>query len=161
MVIVNPAEVYGPDDTSMITAGNLVDFAHSRPLFVPRGGTAIVHVDDVAAGIVAALTHGLPGHRYILAGDNLSLRHLARTTLSLLGRSTPILLLPNDLLRGVARWGSALGLPLPFEPEVIPYATLHWYVSNRKARAQLGVRFRGARDVLAPTVQWLQATGRL
>src|SRR5205085_8189286 len=83
VVIVNPAEVYGPRDTSLITACNLVDFAKSSPVLVCHGGTGVVHVDDVAAGIVAALQVGRSGARYILTGDNLTIRALAELTLEL------------------------------------------------------------------------------
>ena len=52
-------------------------------------------------------------------------------------------------------------LPLPFEPEVIPYATLYWFASNARARSELGVDFRSARDTLAPTLAWLRAAGHI
>ena len=48
VVIVNPSEVYGPNDTALGTATNLIDFAKSWPVLVCRGGTGIVHVADVA-----------------------------------------------------------------------------------------------------------------
>ena len=77
VVIVNPAEVYGPSDTAFVTAGNLVNFTRSKPVLVCSGGTSVAYVDDVAAGIVAALAKGRPGERYILAGENLTIRDLA------------------------------------------------------------------------------------
>src|SRR5579862_1072584 len=46
VVIVNPAEVYGPGDTALGTAGNLIEFATSSPVLVTAGGTSVVHVDD-------------------------------------------------------------------------------------------------------------------
>jgi nucleoside-diphosphate-sugar epimerase len=55
VIVVNPAEVYGPNDTSLVTAGNIIDFAKSSPVLVCRGGTGVVHVGDVAAAIVACL----------------------------------------------------------------------------------------------------------
>src|SRR5215218_3996689 len=62
-VIVNPGEVIGPNDIHLITACNLVDFARSWPVLVCHGGTAVVHVDDVADGVVAAFERGRPGER--------------------------------------------------------------------------------------------------
>jgi dihydroflavonol-4-reductase len=155
VVIVNPGEVYGPRDTSFITAGNLVDFARSTPVLVCHGGTGIVHVDDVAAGIVAALHGGRSGARYILTGDNLTIRALAELTLELLGRKTRVITLPNALIRGVAAVGLRLRLPLPFNPRVIPYATQFWFMDSSRARNELGVHFRSARETLAPTLDWL------
>ncbi|MBV9580416.1 MAG: NAD-dependent epimerase/dehydratase family protein [Chloroflexi bacterium] len=159
--IVNPCEVYGPYDTGMVTAGNLVDFANSWPALVCGGGTSVAYVDDVADGILAALERGRPGERYILGGDNLSIRQLAAMTLDLLGQHKPILKLPNPLIRGLAAAGPRLHIPLPFEPAVIPYATLYWFMDNRKAREELGVHFRPAQDVLRPTLKWLAESGHI
>jgi dihydroflavonol-4-reductase len=160
VVIVNPGEVYGPDDTELVTAANLVDFAKSRVVLVCNGGTSIAHVGDVAAGIVAALEKGRPGERYILGGDNLTIRQLAELTLSILDQDKPIWTVPNSVLRLLAAAGR-FGMPLPFSPEVVPYATLHWFMDSRKAREELGVSFRSARDTLAPTLEWLRAVGHV
>jgi len=161
VVIVNPAEVYGPDDDTMVTAGNLRDFALGDPVLVCSGGTSIVHVEDVAAGILAALERGRTGERYILGGDTLTLRALAEMVLDLLGRKARVLVLPNRVIRAVAAVGRATGLPLPFEPEVIPYATLYWFTDSARARSELGVEFRSARDTLLPTLAWLRQAGHI
>ena len=161
VVIVNPCEVYGPMDTALVTAGNLVDFARSSPVLVCHGGTSVAHVDDIAEGIVAALARGRVGERYVLAGDALPLRELAALTLLLLGQRQRILVLPTWLIRAVTRLGVWLRIPLPFNPRVIPYATRYWFVDARKAREELGVSFRSARETLEPTVRWLRESGRV
>jgi len=161
VIIVNPAEVYGPNDTGMLTAGTLVDFATSSPVVVCEGGTSIVHVDDVARGIILATERGKPGERYILGGDNLTVRQLANHTLELLGKKRRVMNVPRGVLRFVARAAVALRVPMPFNPKVIPYATRYWFVSNEKARRELGAEFRPAREVLEPTLAWLQKEGHI
>ena len=161
VVIVSPSEVYGPNDTGLVTSGNLLDFARSNPVLVCRGGTGVVHVEDVAEGIVRALEAGRAGERYILSGDNLTVAELAGLTLELLGLRKRIVRLPNGLLRALARWGPALRFPLPFDPNVIPYATRYWFVSSARARKELGLTFRSARETLHSVLEWLQASGRL
>jgi dihydroflavonol-4-reductase len=161
VVIVNPGEVYGPRDHAMVTAGNLVDFARSWPVLVCDGGICVSHVDDIAAGIVAALDRGVPGERYILAGENLSVRQLATLTLEILGRRRPVLGFPNPLVKMLAWMGNNLHLPLPFSPAIVPYATLYWFMDSGKARRELGVSFRGARETLDSTLGWLRESGRL
>jgi dihydroflavonol-4-reductase len=161
IVIVNPAEVYGPEDDELITSGNLIDFAKSSPVLVTRGGTSIVHVDDVAAGIIAALNKGKTGERYILGGDNLTVLQLAETTLQILGQKKKIIVLPNGLILFLAALGSNLKVPMPFNPAVIPYAVRFWFLDNTKARKELGISFRNANEVLKPTIEWLKATGRI
>ena len=161
VVIVNPCEVYGPNDTAFITASNLVDFAKSNPVLVCDGGTSVVYVDDVAAGIIAALDKGTPGERYILGGDNLTVRQLAELTVDILGQRKRVVGLPNRLVSMVAKVGGALHVPLPFNPAVIPYATLYWFMDNEKAKRDLGVKFRSARETLEPTLAWLREAGHV
>ncbi len=157
VVIVNPAEVYGPNDIGRITAGNLIDFARSNPVLVCRGGTSIVHIDDVARGCLAAVERGRSGERYILGGENITHRQLAETFLELAGQRKRILVAPNFMLRGLTRAARAVRCPLPYNYRVVPYATRFWWVDNSKARRELGLTFRSARETLAPTVAWLRA----
>ena len=161
VIIVNPAEVYGPNDRDLITSGNLVDFAHSNPVFVPSGGTSVVHVDDVAHGIIAAFEKGRPGERYILGGENLTIRDLAALTIKLLAQNKKIITLPNSIISGIAKLGKTLRIPLPFDPAVIPYAIKYWFIDNRKACRELDITFRSAHDTLAPTISWLQTNGNI
>jgi dihydroflavonol-4-reductase len=155
--IVNPTEVYGPNDTALNTAGNLIDMAKSSPVFVCRGGTSVVHVDDVAEGIIVALSKGKPGSRYILGGDNLEVADLARLSLAILGQNKRIITIPNGLLRTLAKVADTLHLPFPINPKVVPYATRYWFMDNSKAKHELGLSFRGARETLEPTFAWLKS----
>jgi dihydroflavonol-4-reductase len=161
VIVVNPAEVYGPGDASLGTAQNLIDFATSVPVLVCRGGTTVVHVDDVATGILAALERGRPGERYILGGESLTIRQLAALVLELIGRRVPIVSVPNPIARFVSRLAIALHVPLPYNPHVVPYATRYWFVDSAKARRELGVTFRGARETIEPTIEWLTRAGYL
>lgn len=160
-VIVNPGEVYGPNDTALITACNLIDFAKSKPVLVCNGGTSVVYVDDVALACVRAMEKGRPGERYILGGDNLTIRELATLCLDLLGQKKSVVQVPNALLKGITKVATTLHVPLPYNPHVIPYATKYWFMSNDKAQRELGVSFRSARDTLAPTLAWLKESGRI
>jgi dihydroflavonol-4-reductase len=161
VVIVNPGEVYGPNDVGFITAGNLVDFAKSSPVLVSHGGTGVVHVEDVALGMVRALEKGRSGERYILAGQNLSIRELAETTLKLLGLKRRVIGVPSPVLKALTAVAVALHIPLPFNANVVPYATRYWFVSNKKATEELGVHFRSAEESLAPTLAWLKQAGHI
>jgi dihydroflavonol-4-reductase len=142
ITIVNPAEVYGPQDDQQVTCGNLKDLATSNPVFVCSGGTSIVHVDDVAQGIVAALEKGAVGERYFLGGENLTIKELAKLTLSLLNRDKKIISVNNKILLFLARIGKRVPYLMPFNPHVIPYATRYWFFNNQKAKELLGVTFR-------------------
>ncbi|HYR91916.1 MAG TPA: NAD-dependent epimerase/dehydratase family protein [Terriglobia bacterium] len=161
VTVVNPGEVYGPNDIELVTAGNLIDFANANPVAVCNGGTSIVYVDDVAAGIIAALERGRNGQRYILAGENVTIRRLAELTNELLSLTKTYVTLPTPVVRAAAWLGRMFHVPLPFNPNVIPYATLYWFTDNSKAVRELGVRFRNAESTLLPTLEWCRSTGRV
>ena len=161
VVIVNPGEVYGPDDRDLITAGNLIDFAKSDPVVVCDGGMSICHVEDVANGMIAALDRGRNGQRYILAGENLTVRALAELTNQIISRKKLFLTFPTPIVRAAGWLGRKLSLPLPFNPSVIPYATMYWFTDNAKARRELEVRFRNASETLQPVLDWCLNSGRI
>ncbi len=161
VVIVNPGEVYGPNDTELITACNLLDFAKSKPVLVCTGGTSVVYVEDVALAVVRAMEKGRPGERYILGGENLTVKQLAELTLELLGQKKKIVTVPNTVLRGLASVAQTLHIPMPFNTHVVPYATKFWFMDSSKAQKELGVAFRSARETLEPTLSWLKESGRI
>jgi 8-amino-7-oxononanoate synthase len=160
VVVVSPAEVYGPDDVDLVTAGNLIEILDAAPAVACDGGVSVVHVDDVASGIVAALVHGRPGERYILGGENLSIHELSRLVLRLAGRRESVVDVPNDVAVRLCHRMSLAGLPPPISLDVLDYATLFWFVDSSKAARELGYAPRGASDTLGPVVRWLKASGR-
>lgn len=161
LVVVNPAEVYGPEDEGFITAGNLRDILRDWPALACHGGTSITHVDDVAQGIVQALLQGRSGERYILGGDNLSVEELVRMTLEIGGQKKPVLTLPNRIIVGAVRTLVRFGLPSPVIPEVLDYATLYWFMDSSKAKRELGYTPRSARLALESSIRWLAEAGHV
>ena len=154
-VVVMPAEVYGPGDDDMVTAGNLVDILHGPVATVCEGGTSIAHVDDVAQGIVAALLRGRGGERYILGGENVTLAELASKALALAGKAPKVLEIPGAAAVKLCAALAKEGLPVPIKPDVLEYARLYWYVDSSKAQTQLGYTPRSADETLRPVVEWL------
>jgi dihydroflavonol-4-reductase len=159
--IVNPTEIYGPMDWDKITLGNLIDFATTKQVQVARGGTSIVHVDDVAMGILAALERGKSGERYILGGDNMEFRDLASLTLEILGIDKKVSMIPRKMLLVLAWVSKTFRINMGFEPAVIPYAVKYWFVDNRKAKRELGISFRSPVEILTPTLEWAKSVGYL
>jgi dihydroflavonol-4-reductase len=155
-VIVNPGETYGPDDDEWVTAGPIRDVLRSWPALAVRGGASVVHVDDVAAGIVAALERGRSGERYILGGENLEIEKIVRTALDAAGSRKPVLVVPAVVLRAVVRICRLLRLPPPVPPDLVGYACRYWFVDSSKAKRELGFRPRPATETLASVVAWIR-----
>jgi len=114
-------------------------------------------VGDVADSIVAALTKGRSGERYILGGPNLTVSELAATTLRLAGQEGKwTLAVPAPLIRAAVRVSLAVGLSPPVEPGVLDFAVLYWFVDSSKAEKELGYKTRTAEEILKPTIEWLR-----
>lgn len=93
----------GPYDTKP-SSGALLLAGYRKPLMVsPKGGKSFVHVADAATAIVNALTLGHHGDRYLLTGENLSLRQFYRLQAKVCHYRQLVLPLPNGLLR-LAGW---------------------------------------------------------
>jgi dihydroflavonol-4-reductase len=94
-VIVNPSTPIGPRDVRPTPTGRIiVEAARGRmPGFVDTG-LNLVHVDDAAAGHLAALHRGHIGERYILGGENVHLGTMLADIAHVVGRRPPRLRLP-------------------------------------------------------------------
>jgi dihydroflavonol-4-reductase len=154
IVIVQPSQVYGPGDRSGF--GEQLARAHQgrlryRALDDVRLG--LVHADDLAAGIVAALDRGRPAQSYVLTGPHTTLGDAIAVAAEIGGRAAPALRIPSGLLRLMAPLGSLLGQPNLGEI-VSASAGVSYLASSAKAEAELGFVARdietGLRDVFAP-----------
>jgi dihydroflavonol-4-reductase len=166
VVVVNPSTPIGPRDVRPTPTGRmLIEAACGRmPAFVDTG-LNFVHVDDVALGHVAALRQGRVGERYILGGENISLRQLLTDIAQLVGRTPPRLKLPRVAL-----------YPFAFAAEMIarvsggtPFATVdglrmsryYMYFNDAKARRELGYSSRPYREGIVDAIAWFRQAGYL
>ena len=156
-VMVNPGEVYGPDDDEWITAGTVRDWLKSWPALALKGGASVVHVDDVADGVIAALDRGERGERYILGGENLTVADMARRCLRTAGLRKPVVVVPEWALHLAVRVAAKLRLPAPMPADLVGYACRYWFVDATKAREQLGFRPRPADETIRDVVGWITA----
>lgn len=162
-VIVNPAAPIGPRDIKPTPTGRMVaDAAAGRmPAYVDTG-LCVVHVDDVAEGHLLALERGRIGERYILGGENLSLREILALVAAETGRSPPRIRLPAGLLWPVALACEAIAR-LGIEPVVtrdhLRMARKRMFFSSAKAIAELGYAPRPAHAAIADAVAWFRANG--
>jgi len=143
VIVAMPGVTYGPRDHSSI--GAQLKAAHDGSLaYQALGDTGIsaVHVDDVGAGIVAALDRGRLGESYVIGGENLSLRDAIATAARVGRHGPPRLVIPDAVVRigtlAPAWLARAAGLPDDLR-EV--WRTTHgvtYWASSAKAAAELG-----------------------
>lgn len=124
-----------------------------------------MHVDDVAAGHLLALRHGRIGERYILGGDDISLRQMLTEIAALTGRKPPTIGLPRAPLYPLAVIAEAFGQITGKEPmltrDALKMASHQMFFSSAKARAELGYSARPHGDGLADALAWFRANGRI
>jgi nucleoside-diphosphate-sugar epimerase len=157
VVIVQPGGVYGPGDPSVL-GQNLVRAARGKlPMLpFPDLGMTMVHRDDVAEGILAALDKGRPGESYVMTGDAVTVRDLVERVSALAGRRGPRADMPTWLIRVSAPLGPVLGplmgLPPNFRELISTSDDVTFWARADKARAELGFAPRSLEDGLTELV---------
>jgi len=150
VVIVQPSQVYGPGDHSGY--GEQLRLAFEGKLrYRALTGQALclVHVDDLAVGIVAALDRGTVGESYILAGAPITYDQAIALAARLGGKQVPFRM-PERFVRALAPFGRLIGQPNLRE---VVSASLHvtYLGSAEKAERELGFRTRPLEDGLRAT----------
>jgi len=130
------------------------------PAFVDTG-LNIVHVDDVAMGHLLAFEKGVVGERYILGGENMTLRDIFAVIAEITGRKPPRISLPHNLILPVAYIAEAMARVTGREPMVtvdgVQLAKKKMFFSTEKAETVLGYRHGPARKALEDAVAWFRA----
>ncbi len=165
LVVVNPTRVFGP---GYLTEGNALsllirDYMHGRvPVLLNRGVNVgnYVLVDDVVEGLVLAMEKGRVGQRYIMGGDNVSLREFFRTIDHVSGQRhfqiplrTVMPMVFAYLQKKRAEW---FGIYPRITPGWVRVFLVDWVYSSQKAETELGYRRTPLEDGIRITYQWLQ-----
>jgi dihydroflavonol-4-reductase len=165
-VIVNPSTPLGPRDVRPTPTGRIIIEAASgrMPAFVDTG-LNLVHVDDVAAGHVAAFRRGRIGERYILGGENMTLGKMLAEIARLTGKRAPTVKLPRRLIYPVAYAAEAIARITKREPFVtvdgLRMAKYKMFFSSAKAERELSYRTRPAAEALSDAYRWFLDAGYL
>src|ERR1700722_8102461 len=165
-VIVNPSTPIGPRDVRPTPTGRIIVEAASgrMPAFVDTG-LNLAHVDDVAAGHIAALERGRIGERYILGGENVFLADMLADIARLVERRPPTLKLPRTLLYPIAYGAELLARVGGVEPFItmdgLRMARHHMFFDDSKARRELGYVSRPYGEGLSAAIAWFRSHGYL
>jgi dihydroflavonol-4-reductase len=160
VVIVQPGGVYGPGDHSEI--GNIIDQTRTGKLklkMFPDTGFNLVHVEDVADGILLAHDLGETGESYVLGGEITTMGDLVDRVAAIAGSRAPKRAMPSVIVKLSAPAGPVLGKAMGFPPnfkELISASDgVTYWASDDKARQRLGYKPRdldtGLRQTLAAT----------
>jgi dihydroflavonol-4-reductase len=166
VVIVSPSTPVGPGDVKPTPTGQLVlDAAAGRmPAYVDTG-LNIVHVDDVAAGHLLAYERGRAGERYILGGQDMSLREILEVIARLEGRTGPRVRLPYGVVLPIAYLAEAFarltGRSGRITLEGVRMSRKRMFFSSAKAARELGYQWRPPVQAFEDAIRWFRENGRL
>jgi nucleoside-diphosphate-sugar epimerase len=153
IVSVLPSQVYGPGDYSAV--GEQLRLANAGKLpyrALEEVGLGFVHVDDLAAGMVAALDRGAVPASYIMSGPRHRLSDALAIAARLGGRQLPRLAIPTGVLRLMAPLGRVVGQPNLREVVEAAAGVTYW-ASAEKAIRELGFAPRELEDGLRDTYE--------
>jgi len=165
VVIVNPSMPVGPGDVKPTPTGRMiVEAASGRVPAYVDSGLNVVHVDDVATGHLLAFERGEVGERYVIGGEDMSLRDILCSVTAAAGRQPPRLRLPHGAVLPVAyaaeAWSRLTGGREPFVTvDGVRMARKRMYYSSAKARRTLGYNPGPALGALSDAVAWFRENG--
>ena len=165
VVIVNPTTPIGERDIKPTPTGRIVvDFLKRKfPAYVETG-LNLVDATECARGHVQALEKGRSGERYILGGENLTLKQILDRLAAITGLPSPTVKVPYMVaLAGGVFYEMVMGRLLGREPRAtideVRMSRKMMFVSSAKAERELGWRTVSVDGALRRSVEWFRANG--
>jgi dihydroflavonol-4-reductase len=165
VVIVNPTTPVGEQDIKPTPTGRIIlDFLKRKfPAYVDTG-LNLVDVTECARGHVAALERGKSGERYILGGENLTLKQILDKLAAITGLSSPTVKLPYFFAFAAAAVDETItGRILHREPratiDAVRMGRKKMFASSAKAERELGWKLIPVENALRRAVQWFRGNG--
>jgi dihydroflavonol-4-reductase len=165
VVTVNPTTPVGEQDVKPTPTGRIiVDFLKRKfPAYVETG-LNLVDARQCALGHVAALEKGKSGERYILGGENLTLKQILDKLGAISGLPSPKVKLPYFVAYAAGAVDQTVqGRLLGREPratiETVRMGKKKMWASSSKAERELGWKTVPVNDALRRAVEWFQANG--
>jgi len=165
VIILNPTTPIGSGDIKPTPTGRIiVDFLKRKfPAYMDTG-LNLVDVIEVARTHVKALTAGQPGERYILGGENLTLKQLLDKMSAITGLPSPTMRVPHSVAMMFAVWdqnftGKLLGREPRATVEAVRMGKKMMFVSSAKAERDLGFHVVPVYAALRSAIDWFRANG--
>lgn len=166
LIVVMPTTPVGPGDWKPTPTGKIIlDFLNGKMPGYVDTGLNFVGVEDCAAGHLLAAERGRVGERYLLGGENLSLKQLLDILEKLTGLPAPTRQFSHRLALFAAYADTALSRLLWREPNIpvegVKIAQHKMFVDCSKAQRELGFEAGPVAGALERAVRWYEASGYL
>lgn len=147
---LNPSTIYGPGDFKKGSRKIQLKVALGKFPFYTSGGVSVVSIDDVIEGVVQVTARGRAGERYILSGDNLTIRDLFIKIAREMNVKAPWIHLPTPIVRMMGKFGG-------LSRESSYTSTMYHWFDNSKATRDLGLNFKSSDVAIKESVDWLKS----
>jgi dihydroflavonol-4-reductase len=165
VIILNPTTPIGSGDTKPTPTGRIVvDFLKRKfPAYMDTG-LNLVDVNEVARTHVHALEAGRSGERYILGGENLTLKQILDKMSAITGLPSPTMRVPHSVAMIFALCDQTVtGKMRGKEPratvEAVRMGKKMMFVSSAKAERELNFRVIPVYAALRSAIDWFRAHG--
>jgi len=165
VVIVNPSTPIGALDFKPTPTGRIiVDFLNRRMPAYVETGLNIVDVKDVARGHLLAAERGRIGEKYILGGENLTLKEFLGRLAAISGLPAPMMRIPYAVAFGYALGAEAVARTVTRRA---PRASLtevrmsrkRMFFDSSKARVELGYSHGPIDPALTAAIEFFRSIG--
>jgi dihydroflavonol-4-reductase len=165
VIILNPTTPIGPNDAKPTPTGRIfVDFLNRKfPAYVDTG-LNLVDVEEIARTHVAALKVGKPGRRYILGGENLTLKQILDKMSAITGIPSPTTKIPFAIAAAYAFFEETItGKIRGKEPratlEEVRMGRKKMFASSARAQQELDFRIVPVYPAMRAAIDWFRANG--
>ena len=165
VMILNPTTPIGAGDAKPTPTGRIfVDFLNRKfPAYVDTG-LNLVDVSEIARMNVVALERGTPGERYILGGENVSLKQILDRMAVMTGLPSPTIKVPHAVALAFAYFdenftGKLLGKEPRATVEEVRMSRKMMFASSAKAERELGFRVLPVDAAMRSSIEWFLANG--
>jgi dihydroflavonol-4-reductase len=165
IMILNPTTPIGSNDRKPTPTGRIVvDFLNGKfPAYMDTGMN-LVDVSEVARAHVLALANGTPGKRYILGGENLTLRQILDKMSAITGIPSPTVKIPFAVAATYAffeEWvtGRIRGKEPRATLEEVRMGRKKMFASSARAEQELGFRIMPVYPAMRAAIDWFRANG--
>ena len=165
VMILNPTTPIGAGDVKPTPTGQIVvDFLNRKfPAYVDTG-LNLVDVVEVARMHVAALDRGRPGERYILGGENLTLKQILDRMSAITGLPSPTMKVPHAVAMAFAFFdenitGRLRGKEPRATVEAVRMGKKMMFASSAKAERELGFQILPVYGALRAAIGWFVEHG--
>jgi dihydroflavonol-4-reductase len=164
VIVAMPTTPVGPWDWKPTPTGKIVlDFLNGKMPGYVETGLNFVGVEECAAGHLLIAEKGKVGERYLLGGENLTLKGMLDILAKITGLRAPMLKIPHGLALGVAYANTVFSRLVGREPgipiEGVKIARHMMFVDCSRAKRELGFQAGQVAAALERAVRWYEANG--